>query len=197
MVTRPVRIGILGTHSTGKTDLMKRIEMELRGHGLAAARTGRLAKRAARLGWPKMQHHTALSTEWIITQGVADELAMVIEGADVVLADRAPLDALAYYTAALEFRGENPTTPNADRLRRLAATQTPQYDLLIATVLDTEIHVDQSHDYDMRYRALVDQHTHQLLHTQNIPHLRATSDRQTKNEIIESAVNLALKKAAA
>ena len=30
MVTDPIRIGVLGTYSTGKTLLLKRIEMELR-----------------------------------------------------------------------------------------------------------------------------------------------------------------------
>lgn len=32
--------------------------MELRSHGVAVARTGRPAKRAAALGFPKMHHHT-------------------------------------------------------------------------------------------------------------------------------------------
>ncbi|MFE0420117.1 hypothetical protein [Streptomyces tendae] len=61
--TNPLRIAVLGTHSTGKTTLLKRIEMELRGHGLTVARTGRLGKRAAAAGLPKMQHHTVQSTE--------------------------------------------------------------------------------------------------------------------------------------
>lgn len=87
MVNTPIRTGVLGTHSTGKTTLLKRIETELRGRGIAVARTGRLAERAAGIGLPKMQHHTVLSTEWIITQGVADEIAAAAQGAEVVLAD--------------------------------------------------------------------------------------------------------------
>ncbi|WP_419668794.1 aldo/keto reductase [Streptomyces sp. 2-1] len=106
--TQPIRIGVLGTHSTGKTTLLKRIEMELRAEGITVARTGRLGKRAAAAGLPKMQHHTAQSTEWIIAQGIADEIAARAQGAGVVLVDRAAHDALAYFHAALEYRGEAP-----------------------------------------------------------------------------------------
>lgn len=85
MVTTPLRIGITGTHSMGKTMLMRRIEMELRALGLRVARTHGLGKRAASVGLPKMHHHTATSTEWIITTGIADELAGTVH-ADVILA---------------------------------------------------------------------------------------------------------------
>ncbi|MFD3912755.1 AAA family ATPase [Streptomyces sp. NPDC058603] len=118
MVTtpQPIRIGIMGTHSTGKTTLLKRIEMELRAHGTPVARTGRLGKRAALTGLPKMQHHTAASTEWIITQGIADEIAATAhlnsEPIQVVLADRAAWDALAYFHAAEEWSQEPPTLWN-------------------------------------------------------------------------------------
>ncbi|WP_199807967.1 hypothetical protein [Streptomyces sp. NRRL S-350] len=55
----PLRLYIAGTHSTGKTTLARRIEMELRAVGITAARTGGFAKRAAGLGFPKMTRHAA------------------------------------------------------------------------------------------------------------------------------------------
>lgn len=97
MVKTPVRIGVTGAHSTGKTVLLRRIERELRAEGVRVARTGRLGRRAADIGLPKMHEHTALSTEWIMTQGIADEIAAAAQGADVVMADRAVIDALAYW----------------------------------------------------------------------------------------------------
>ncbi|MCX4515917.1 ATP-binding protein [Streptomyces sp. NBC_01619] len=193
----PVRIGVLGTHSTGKTTLLKRIEMELRSHGVTVGRTGRLAKRAAGIGLPKMQHHTQMSTEWIICQSAADEIAAVAQGAQVVLADRAVHDAFAYYTAALEFRGEHPDLVERERLLLLAATQAPKYDLLLATVLDPDILVDQSHDYDARYRSLVDQHVHGLLRDEKLEHLRVTSDADSKTSAIQLAVETGMKAVAA
>ncbi|MGW1496849.1 AAA family ATPase [Streptomyces sp. NPDC002402] len=196
-MVKPIHIGVLGTHSTGKTTLLKRIEMELRGHGVTVARTGRLGKRAAGIGLPKMQHHTAPSTEWIITQGAADEIAAAAQGAQVVLADRASLDALAYFHAALEYRGEHSHRLERERLRLLASTQLPKYDLLFATVLDPDIPVDESHDYDARYRLLVDRHAHGLLADDDIPHQRVTSDPDSQQHAIESALQLCLQEAVA
>ncbi|MFD9441180.1 AAA family ATPase [Streptomyces sp. NPDC060006] len=195
-LNQPIRIAVLGTHSTGKTTLLKRIEMELRGHGVTVARTGRFAKRAAALGLPKMQHHTAPSTEWIITQGIADEVAATASGVHVVLIDRAALDALAYLHAALEFRGEQLNRLENERLRLLASTQLPKYDLLLATVLDPAIPVDVGHDYDARYRTLVNVHTHDLLTSEQIPHQRVTSDPVSQARAIERALDLCLQEAA-
>ena len=124
MVNTPIRIGITGAHSTGKTLLLRRIERELRAHGARVARTGRLGRRAADIGLPKMDQHTAQSTEWIIAQGIADEITAAAQGAAVVLADRAVVDALAYYHAALEFHGETAHPTDDERLRLLAGTRT-------------------------------------------------------------------------
>ncbi|MFF4031528.1 AAA family ATPase [Streptomyces sviceus] len=194
---QPVRIGVLGTHSTGKTTLFKRIEMELRAQGVTVARTGRLAKRAAAAGLPKMQHHTSQSTEWIITQGIADEIGAVAQGAEVVLIDRAAHDAIAYFHAALEYRGEVASRLERERLLALASTQLPKYDLLFATVLDESVPVDTSHDYDARYRQLVDQHAHRLLANDDILHQRVTSDPDSQAHAIEQALQLCLKETAA
>ncbi|MDN3061260.1 hypothetical protein PH213_43605 [Streptomyces sp. SRF1] len=68
-MNRPIRIGMLATHSTGKTTLLKRIQI----HGLTVARTGRLAKHAACIGLPKMQHHTAAPDDGIPHQRVTSD----------------------------------------------------------------------------------------------------------------------------
>ncbi|MEU2875976.1 AAA family ATPase [Streptomyces sp. NPDC007070] len=195
-MTTPVRIGVLGTHSTGKTTLLKRIEMELRGHGVPVARTGRLARRAAGIGLPKMHQHTAASTEWIIAQGIADEIAAVAQGAQVVLADRAPLDALAYLHAAVEYRADHLHRREKERLRLLVSTQLPKYHLLLATVLDPDVPVDEGHDYEPRYRKLVDRHVHELLADDAVPHTRVTSDPAGQANAIEQALRLCLREAA-
>jgi hypothetical protein len=192
---QPIRIGVMGTHSTGKTILLRRIEMELRGHGIPVARTGRLGKRAALAGLPKMQHHTAASTEWVIAQGIADEIAATRpnpEPIQVVLADRAVWDALAYFHAAEQWRQEAPDPLERDRLRLLASTQAPKYDVLLATVLDETLPVENKHDYDARYRTLVDHHTHALLAEDEIPHQRVTSDPDNQARAVEHALQLCL-----
>ncbi|MFH9734939.1 AAA family ATPase [Streptomyces sp. NPDC017260] len=192
--SQPIRIAVLGTHSTGKTTLLKRIEMELRSHGLAVARTGRLGKRAAAVGLPKMQHHTAQSTEWIIAQGILDEVSAAAQGAEVILIDRAAHDAIAYFQAAMAFRAENPPRLERERLLTLAGTQLPKHDLLFATVLDESMAVDISHDdYDRGFRRLVDQHAHLLLADGAIPHQRVTSATDSQTHAVEVAVQRCLK----
>lgn len=193
MVNNPVRIGLMGTHSTGKTLLARRLEMELRALGVTAARTSGLGKRAATAGFPKMHHHTTASTEWVITTGAADELATGLN-ADVVVAERAAPDALAYYTAALEHRGEQADHEALERLHLLVATQVPKYDLLIATVLDPEQPVHRGHrghDYNDDFRTLVDQNLHQLLAEQSIGHINVTSDPASQDTAIHAALTTA------
>ncbi|WP_308296111.1 AAA family ATPase [Streptomyces sp. ISL-96] len=198
--TSPIRIGVMGAHSTGKTMLLKRIEMELRGHGIPVARTGQIGRRAALVPLPKMEQHTAASTEWVMAQGIADEIAAAArpepEPIRVVLADRAAWDALAYLHAAQEWRQEAPHRLERERLRLLASTQAPKYDLLLATVLDPALPVEHKHDYDARYRTLVDRHTHTLLTEDEIPHQRVTSDPDSQARAVERALQLCLQEAA-
>ncbi|MER6481007.1 AAA family ATPase [Streptomyces filamentosus] len=192
MTTTPFRIGVLGTHSTGKTTLVQRIEMELRGQGVTVGRTGGFGRRAAEIGLPKMQRHTETSTEWIIATAIANEIEIGIS-AEVVLADRAVHDALAYYMAALEYRGEPVNSDAVERLRILVATQTPKYDLCIATRLDPEMPVATEHFYDPRYRALVDEHVHRLLAEDHVDHLVVGSSADEQRLVVQTAVEAALK----
>jgi len=192
VVNTPIRIGITGAHSTGKTILLRRIEMELRAEGIRVARTGRLGRRAASLGLPKMHEHTSASTEWIMAQGIADEIAAA-QSADIVLADRAVIDALAYWYAAAEFRGDTVAPGDDERLRLLAATQNGKYDMLLATVLDPSAAVEpKQHAYDPRYRELVDRHVHNLLAEDDIDHQRVTHSPHDEGRAVKAAVQLAL-----
>jgi hypothetical protein len=178
-----MHIAITGTHSTGKTVLMRRAEMELRAVGLRVARVHGLGKRAAAIGLPKMQRHTAISTEWVIAAGITDELAHTTDS-DVVLTDRAPIDALAYYTAALEFRGEASDSATIERLEQLVASQAPRYALLLATELDLAEPVATTHDYDPRYRRLVDRHIHDWLFKTSSAHQFVANTDESREQAI-------------
>lgn len=188
MVTTPLRIGVVGTHSTGKTTLLRRIEMELRALGITVARTpGRLAVKAAELGFPKLHNQSPETTEWLITSGIAAELQTGI-GADVVLVDRAAPDPLAYYLAALDLRGtHDEEAAHVGRLLRLMSVHAEGYGLLLATVLDPDIPLGEHRDRDPAYRTLVDNHVHALI--SNLPHQRVTSADHDK--AVRAAVDAA------
>jgi hypothetical protein len=189
VVHRPIRIGVTGAHGTGTTTLVRRIEMELREHGVRVARTGRLARRAADLGLPTLTEHTAASTGWIVGQGIADEIAAATT-ADVVLVDRTAMDAVAYWHAALAFRGEVPEPEDDERLRLLASMQHAGLHLVVATVLDPGgPPVDPQRVAAERFRELVDRHIHDLLAEERAEYLRVHPGEE--EQAVTMAVQLA------
>ncbi|MDH6142791.1 nicotinamide riboside kinase [Kitasatospora sp. GP30] len=189
MVT-PVRLYIAGTHSTGKTTLARRIEMELRSTGIKVARTGGFAKRAAELGFPKMTRHTAQSTAWIISSTRAAALEAEL-AADVVIVDRPTFDALAYYLAALQHRDEQPDPEELSRLTGLAQLASPRPAVFLATLLDPAlplaVHPGKDPDWtDAAFREAVDQQLHRALKAYSVPHITVPSDGHA--ETVEMAV---------
>ena len=175
MVTTPaVRIAVAGTHSTGKTTLLRRLEMELRATGRTVARTpASFAAKAAELGFPKLQKQTPECTEWIIAASAAAAAEATLH-ADVVLVDRSALDPVAYYLAALERSGQEPDPEVIERLVDLVKAQCAGYSALVATVLDLDVPLGRHRDRDLEYRAAVDRHLHALLADHQIPHQRIT-----------------------
>jgi len=135
-----------------------------------------------------MQRHTELSTEWITT-GVTAELTAAVR-ADVVLADQAAPGALAYHTAALKLRGEQPDPATVDRLHALVVTQHPRYDLLFATVLDPGAPV-AGHGYGPAFRDLVHSEVHAYLARHELSHLRVTNDDASRDQAVRAALDAA------
>ncbi|MFE3579438.1 AAA family ATPase [Streptomyces vinaceus] len=169
------RVAFAGTHSTGKTSMIKRVEMELRATGLTVARTpASFAQQAAELGFPKLHRQSAECTEWIISASGA-AVAEATLNADVVLIDRSAVDPLAYYMAALERSGLDPDPKVMDGLVRLVQAHAASYDHLFATVLDPSVPLGDCRDRDPEYRAAVDRNVHSLMVSLNLPHKRVTS----------------------
>lgn len=202
MVTTPVRIAVAGTHSTGKTTLLRRLEMELRAIGRTVARTpASFAAKAAELGFPKLQNQTpectecTECTEWIIAASAAAAAEATLT-ANVVLIDRSALDPVAYYLAALERSGHQPDPDITERLVGLVKAYSAGYDALVATVLDPDIPLGDSRDRDLGYRAAVDRHIHALLTDHQIPHQRITGP-DDERAVLASLLTLASGKDAA
>lgn len=193
MVT--ARIAITGTHHTGKTLLARRIEMELRGTGHDVARVSGLARGAVSLGLPKMTRHTATSTEWIMTAGAAAMLEAELS-ADVVISEHSPADALAYWLAALDHRGDHAEPDALRHLTLLAAALTARNTAVLATTVDPTLSLgDQpgkDPDYaDERFRRTVDEHLHHLLAEHHLNHhlVRAGNEAETIEVAITAAMN--------
>ncbi|ATL67089.1 hypothetical protein [Nocardia terpenica] len=102
-----------------------------------------------------------MSTLWIITRGISNEVQAWPHG-DVVLVDRAVPDALGYYRAALEYRGETADPDAWAYLEMLTRAHSDCYHLIFRTQLNPQIPLgtNKIRDGNQRFRALADQPGH-------------------------------------
>lgn len=176
-VIRPVTIALTGTHSTGKTTWINRLANELRRNRIEVAKVADLGLHAQQVGLPILADHTWASTLWIITRGISNEIE-AWTNADVVLIDRSVPDALAYYEAALEYRGQPADPHRIEHLEDLVANHCFNYDLTLRTVLDPRLPlgVCKPRDTDIEFRALADRHVEKVLNRLDIAHDTLPSD---------------------
>ncbi|WP_219340730.1 hypothetical protein, partial [Escherichia fergusonii] len=64
----PIKIGITGTHSTGKTSFFDAVQEALSPSHLRVVRIGDFARRARSIGFPILRDHTFESTLWIMAE---------------------------------------------------------------------------------------------------------------------------------
>jgi len=100
VIRHPIKIGVTGTHSTGKSSFLRALAPALEQRGLKTATVSGLAKRAKDVGFPILAEHNFHSTLWIMAEGLRQEAEASL-GSDVILVDRPVLDALGYLLAAL------------------------------------------------------------------------------------------------
>jgi hypothetical protein len=152
VIRRPVKIGVAGTHSTGKSSFLMALAPVLQQLGLKAATIGGLAERAKALGFPILADHTFDSTLWIIAEGLRQEAEASLR-CNVILVDRPVPDALGYLLAALEVSGRQEDPRRIEELRAIARAHSGDYDVLIVTSLDPNIPLGDGRDGDSRLRA--------------------------------------------
>lgn len=150
------KIGIAGTHSTGKTTFLNDLEGKAKGLGLRVNRVADIGSQAAEAGFPILRDHTFESTLWIMSQGAANELKAVLD-CDVLLVDRPIPDALGYLNAALRWRGVSLPAWQTSLLLDFGRGFAQTYDLLFKTVLDETIPLGMAkeRDDDLAFRAMV------------------------------------------
>lgn len=151
MNPKPIKIGIAGTHSTGKSTLLSTIGRAVTERGFAVGRINDLATRALAFGFPILTQHTYESTLWIMAEGLRQETEASLSK-DVILVDRPIFDALGYFEAALEISGRQADPRRLDELRTIARVHAPEYDLLIVTTLDRSVPLGPGRDQNEQYR---------------------------------------------
>lgn len=150
-MNRPFKIGVAGSHSTGKTTFVSKITSLIEGARLRVGRVNDLATRAREQGFPILRNHTYESTLWIMAECMRQEAELSLS-ADVILVDRPVLDALGYLRAALSVSGRSINLHRLDALERIAEAYSSDYDVMVVTSLDPTIPVGPGRDDDEVFR---------------------------------------------
>ena len=151
MKGRACKIAIAGTHSTGKTTFMKRLENELTARDFSPSYVHDSAENARDLGFPILRDHTFDSTAWIMAEAIRLESVASLS-ADVMLIDRPVPDALGYLVAALDVTGRALLPGRLDRLEAVCTAWVGEYDLIFLTELDLTIPIGPGRDDDDEFR---------------------------------------------
>ncbi|NRP85236.1 hypothetical protein GFPCMMHI_01121 [Ensifer adhaerens] len=151
MSMRKVKVGIAGTHSTGKSTFLEQLDSVLSTEGVAIGRVGDLATAARDRGFPILTDHNFESTLWIMAEGMRQEAEAALTS-EAVLVDRPVFDALGYLYAALEISGRSLPDRQLDELRSIAVAHAGDYDVLVMTKLDPAISLGEGRDKNHEFR---------------------------------------------
>ncbi len=151
MSVRKVKVGIAGTHSTGKSTFLERLNTLLSAEGVRIGRVGDLATAARGRGFPILTDHSFESTLWIMAEGMRQEAEAALSS-EAVLVDRPVFDALGYLYAALEISGRSLPDRQLDELRSIAVAHAGDYDVLVMTELDPAISLGEGRDKNQEFR---------------------------------------------
>lgn len=189
-MNRPIKIGIAGTHSTGKSTFLKALQRRLRARRVSVSLVSDLAKSAKEAGLPILHNHTHESTAWIIARGISLEMRAATDS-DVVLVDRPVGDALAYLEAALITRGVPYAAQSRRYLEALVRLHSPTYDLILLTVPTKGVSIDRSkkRGTNLKFRNLVFTRFKSIFHRLGIKsHPLSQSEAPTRLAAVEDFV---------
>ncbi|MCR6727133.1 ATP-binding protein [Agrobacterium fabrum] len=191
MSHKKIKVGIAGTHSTGKSTFLERLNSRLTENGLRTGQVGDLAKAARDRGFPILTEHNFESTLWIMAEGMRQEAEAALIS-DVILIDRPVFDALGYLYAALEISGRSLPDRKLKELRLIAGAHAEDYDLLILTELDPAIRLGEGRDGNQDFRVAAAEHIRRIAEDETLAPVILTS-RNTDSvleEIYEKTIGL-------
>lgn len=150
-----IKIGIAGTHSTGKSTFIHSLSKTLISQGYSIATVGNFATEAKKRGFPTLRDHTFKSTLWIITFCISQELEAELSS-DIVLVDRPVIDAMGYLYAALNYSNRKILADEGNYLTSIVKFHSLSYNLLFKTVLNKKIELglEKERDADLLFREM-------------------------------------------
>lgn len=185
MSGRPFKIGVAGTHSTGKSTFIAKVRLALEEKGLRVGGVDDLATRARSLGFPILTAHTFESTLWIMGECMRQEAEASLSN-DVILVDRPVPDALGYLLAALEVSGRTQDPTRIEQLTAIARAHVRDYDFLTLTVLNPTIALGEGRDADATFRFAAAKHVTSIIED-FVPAVRRMTSSNS-NEIVSEVL---------
>ena len=152
-MSRPFKIAVAGTHSTGKSTFVAQLLTALRQAEFTAVGVHDSAADAMTLGFPILADHTFESTAWLMSQAIRFEAEASLR-ADVIVIDRPVPDALGYLWAALRHQSRTLEPGRLERLQDICRIWVSEYDLIFVTVLDPSIPIGPGRPDDEAFRRL-------------------------------------------
>ncbi|EHJ95431.1 AAA family ATPase [Agrobacterium tumefaciens] len=174
-----VKVGLAGTHSTGKSTFLDALNVRLTNDGVRVGRIGDLATAARARGFPILTLHNFESTLWIMAEGMRQEAEATLTS-DVILVDRPVFDALGYLYAALQISGRALPEPKIDELRRIAEACAIDYDIVILTELDDSVGLGEGRDENHAFRVAAGEQIAAIAQASGLTPLALTSSNSGK-----------------
>ncbi len=188
MKRRYFKIGIAGTHSTGKSTFLDSLKIKIEQQGLRVGVIKDLARAARNEGFPILKEQTEDTALWIMAEGIRREVAATL-CSDVILVDRAIFDALGYLEAALEITHRERDDARHAMLEGMCRSYCQDYDLIIVTVLDQSMPLGEGRDPDENFRALAGDKIRAIADKLGRPFIIMTSkDRESVQDEVVSLV---------
>lgn len=147
-----IKIGISGSHSTGKSTFIRSLTNFLDDKSIEYKVVSDLASICP---LPILREHTVESTLWIGSTGISREIEAEYNSR-VVIVDRSIIDCWVYFNAVCKGKYPEDNSKLAT-LRNMISNWLPTYDFIYQTVIDETIKIEDNkgRDLDNDYRKLI------------------------------------------
>lgn len=182
-----MKIAFTGSHSTGKTTLIKEVEKSLP-HTLTIKCVTEVARRIIERGCPLNNDATVTSYIHYINDQLTEERD--INCYDIFFSDRTLLDPLAYMIANKDFPGPVIEDYFIEMMENVWLLEKERFDVYLYFPIEFPLAYDGIRPSDERYRAAVDRAILSVLQKHNVNYITITGSLAERKTQLMRILNL-------
>jgi len=179
-----LKIGLVGTHETGKTTLGH----ILTGYLKAMDYSANLVHEAARMSPFGLLENTTMDAEkWIVNQQINHELVTATYS-DILVCDRTSLDTLAYTKYVMEKDPSEENKEAFDLINRVVDSNLKSYDVFVYFPIVDKLITKRNKKHNEGFKKEVDDYLQQIMKEKdldNIHRLKSISIQGRLEEVID------------